>query len=74
MIKPTVGRVVWYYNGTQEQRQPLAAIVVFVHTDRMVNLSVFNAAGAQYGESSVRLVQEDEGRPAKGRWCEWMPY
>lgn len=77
MIKPTVGRVVWYHpafqpdQGIDEGTQ--AAIVCFVHSDTCVNLSVFDENGTPSGKSSVHLFQGDGARPG-GEYAEWMPY
>lgn len=78
MIKPTIGRVVWYHalDSTPDQ-QPQAAMVAYVHSDTMVNLGVFDMNGMPgTGETSVFLWQGDRGdKPAPGtRYCEWMPY
>lgn len=78
VIKPTVGRVVWYrpcasdpFNGSDGQ--PLAAIVTHVWNDRMVNLGVFDPNGFVHGVTSVTLAQEGDEAPT-ARYCEWMPY
>lgn len=73
MISPTVGRVVWYWNNPQTQKQPNAAIVAFVHTDTMVNLAVFDNLGIATSLSSVYLYQGEGERPTRN-FCEWMPY
>lgn len=83
MIKPTVGRVVWYTPTKDEHGmyqfpclsgQPLAAIIACVHTDVMVNLTVFDANGEPHGVCSVDLIQDGQPKPDYGRYCEWMPY
>lgn len=75
MIKPTIGRVVWYYGaGVSHDAEPNAAIVVKVWTDDMVNLTVFDANGIPSGATSVVLVQDGYGNPGGGAWCCWMPY
>lgn len=79
MIRPTVGRVVWYRpNGREELNvldpaQPLAAIVAFVHGDKMVNLSVIDHVGQRHAVERVLLLQEGDN-PSTGHYCEWMPY
>lgn len=74
MIKPTIGRVVWYQpNGTEGYNGPLAAIVCHVHSDTMVNLAVLDPNGNPLSRTSVVLVQDDDGRPV-GPYAEWMPY
>lgn len=81
-IKPTVGRIVWYYPAvncaesgfaSNSGDQPLAAIIARVWHDRMVNLTVFDANGVPHARTSVPLLQdlEDSGTSA---FCTWMPY
>lgn len=79
MIKPTPGRVVWYWPGPQDptpifKGEALAASVARVINEREVNLTVSRADGITYGRHSVRLLQEGDKRPAEGPFCEWMPY
>lgn len=77
MIKPTVGRVVWFWPSTANEgadtKQPFAAMVAYVHSDSMVNLTVVNHNGAQFAVTSVPLRQPEDERPS-GMYCEWMPY
>lgn len=80
MIKPTVGRIVWYRpyahelfvddRKREEVRWP--AIVVYVWRHDMVNLAVFDPNGALKPHTSVVLAQGDE-EPGEGE-CEWMPF
>jgi hypothetical protein len=78
LIKPTVGRVVWFHQGTAGifpgSEGTCAAVVAFVHGERMVNLAVFDADGNAHARTSVPLVQEGDAVPASGFYCEWMPY
>lgn len=78
MIKPTIGRVVWFQpakNPEQPLReQPFAALVTHVWGDRMVNLACFNEAGTPFSATSVPLLQDDDEKPAHGYFAEWMPY
>ena len=83
MIKPAVGRVVWYHPSDYDlghtralpPGETCAAIVTYVHGDRMVNLVVFDVNGGSHPRTSVQLVQDDVQSPAAGHsWCEWMPY
>lgn len=71
-INPTVGRVVHYFDSTEATR-PLAGVICYVHSDTMVNLTVFTQNGDPVGRTSVSLVQEGEPKPL-GHRCEWMPY
>jgi hypothetical protein len=78
MIRPTVGRVLWYHPSENDpapifRGEVLAAIVTRVVTEKRVNLTVFRADGVTYGRDAVRLCQEDEERP-RAPFCEWMPY
>ena len=74
MIKPTVGRVVWYHPaGSTAAEQPLAAIVARVWSDTCVNLAVFDSNGAASNQTSVFLFQGDGERPSSC-YAEWMPY
>jgi hypothetical protein len=79
MIKPTVGRVVWYRPGEHDgmavgqDKQPLDAHIVYVHSDRVVNLVVFDAVGTMHRKTSVVLVQEGDPVPQFAH-AEWMPY
>lgn len=77
MIKPTVGRVVWFYpKNHQPNDQPLAAIVAHVWSDTCVNLAIFDANGCPMSDppTSVLLVQEGNEIPTGGHYCAWMPY
>ena len=76
MIKPTVGRVVWFYKHVEGQghKGPLAAHVCHVHSDSMVNLMVIDQDGNPHAETSVNLVQEISNEAPKFDYCTWMPY
>lgn len=81
MIKPTIGRVVWFYPAGRKDQVPLAAIVTAVWGDRCVNLSIFERNGVpmSHPPTSVQLVQEGDSIPedANGNCCThctWMPY
>jgi hypothetical protein len=77
MIQPTIGRVVWFYQSAPATSdvQPEAAMVTYVHSDRMVNLVVFGPYGQPRGVTSVALVQpEDDNKTPFGPYCAWMPY
>ena len=73
MIKPTVGRVVWFYSSKAPE-EALAAIVAYVHSDRMVNLMVIEPTGNPRGQTSVQLLQDDDKPHGAAFWCAWMPY
>lgn len=77
VIKPTVGRVVWFYpKGYVDGQEPLAAIVTHVWSDTCVNLAIFDANGRPLADppTSVLLVQEGNPIPTGGLYCTWMPY
>lgn len=81
IIKPTVGRVVLFRPSSNSVepgfsfygQQPCAAVVAYVHSDTMVNLTVFDHVGNPHSRTSVPLVQDDDEYP-QGSYCEWMPY
>lgn len=79
MIRPTIGRVVWYRPSKEDgitrdvKADRLAAIIALVHSDSMVNLAVFDADGMARSRTSVKLHQEDGVTCPPGA-CEWMPY
>ena len=78
VIKPTVGRVVWFWESapTSETEQPQAAIVAHVWSDTCVNLAIFDPNGVPWAKppTSIHLVQEGEDAPSSGMYCSWMPY
>ena len=74
MIKPTVGRVVWFYPaGSANKEQPLAAIIAHVWSDTCVNLAVFDANGISSNQTSV-FLWPGEGEAPTSLFAEWMPY
>jgi hypothetical protein len=84
MITTTVGRKVWYRPNAYDvsgpggmqcaPNAPLDATVVCVHSDRMVNLVIFDCNGHMHRRCSVRLLQDDD-LPHDGQsYAEWMPY
>lgn len=89
MIKPTVGRKVWYRPSKSDQTgpipmtfagQPLDATIIAVWGDRMVNLLVIDVYGKAFPVLSCTLLQDGD-EPQKdadgnivGRYAEWMPY
>lgn len=83
LIKPTVGRALWFFPGTAlavsrgiayEPGTPLAASIVYVHGDRMVNLAVLDTKGKSHGLLSVPLLQENDAPPSNEFFAMWMPY
>ena len=76
MIKPTIGRVVWYYpENAQLSDQPFPALVCYVHSDEIINVAGFDANGLQFAKTSVPLIQDEaKYREQKNRFACWMPY
>ena len=84
MFKPTIGRVVWYWPTAYDlaqgmfaypgSDQPMAATVSFVHSDRMVNLSVVDHNGQAFEKRSTTLLQDGDVVRDRAGYAEWMPY
>lgn len=73
-IKPTIGRVVWFYPaGHREGEQPHAALIAFVHSDSMINIGAIDPNGRSYNQTSVPLIH-DGTVPDGGRYATWMPF
>lgn len=82
-ITPTVGRVLHFiptadymasrHLAFSDHSQPLAAVIAYVHSDTMVNLTVWDQNGTQFGVCSVPLVQEG-ARSGGSFYAEWMQY
>lgn len=77
MIKPSIGRIVWYQPHDDEDMvrhdQPHAAIVVSVLDDEHVNLAMFDANGVARTRGGVFLFGGEGDRP-KAPFAEWMPF
>jgi hypothetical protein len=76
---PTVGRMAWYNPGRHDGIShtagvPLAAIVAYVHSDRLVNLHVIDQNGDAHPRTSVAFVHESDVPPEYAAYCSWMPY
>lgn len=80
MIKPSIGRVVWYTPSRDDVQlprnspQPLAAIIAYVHSDTCVNLAVFDRNGASLSRTSVPLIHDEITQSPDHAFAEWMPY
>lgn len=75
MIKPTIGRVVHYYPMHHDEvAQPFAALITYVHNDRLVNLAYFDAGGVAGSAKVVTLLQDDEIAADGSDYCCWMPF
>ena len=89
-IKPTEGRIVlfcptqqhaeWLRLNVISLHDPMAAMIAYVHPSGLVNLSVADHLGHQYGVQNVQLLQnaDDAKFDSEGRllesYCTWMPY
>lgn len=85
MIKPTIGRVVWYHPDLSDMQrfpnlmidtngeQPHAAMIVHVWSDTCVNLVIYDKNGVPFNRTSVYLRQPDVPKPEYAH-CEWMPF
>lgn len=76
MITPTTGRVVWYRTSEAialDSKQPLAALITYVHSDTMINIVVFDPNGNPHSRTSVWLW-DGESERREGSYAEWMPY
>ena len=73
MIKPTVGRIVWFYPKGQTDEPPLAAMIVCVWSDTCVNLAIFQKDGNSMKDppTSILLVQDGNPVPSGGHYCAW---
>lgn len=82
VIIPTVGRKVYYRapanaaaQGIQiyNHDQPCDATVLYVHSERMVNVLVVDHMGNTHKLPSTTFVQPGDPVPSHG-YVEWMPY
>lgn len=75
-IKPTIGRVVWFWREEprSSDEQAEAAIVVYVHSDTEVSLVVFDRFGAPRPELQTWLVNDDATPRPTHRYATWMPF
>ncbi len=72
-VAPTVGRIVHFHEEyDMPDSPPKAAIVVFVHTPEMVNVTAFNNSGTPYGILSVPFIHDLDNLPSHAtRYCYW---
>lgn len=77
MIQPSVGRKVWYYQSSSDAMnpnvQPRDATIVYVISDRLVNLRVSDTQGDTMPKLAVQLYQGEDDEP-KSEFACWMPY
>lgn len=77
-VKPAIGSIVWYYPGVAEKptikalgQGPLAAIVVGVWNNRLVNLAVFDGEGEHHKRLQVELLQDGDDAPTADHYAAW---
>lgn len=86
-IKPTVGRRLWYFASksdylgstvpmtVSDRAKPLDAGIAYVHSDRLINISVADQNGVLHNRTSITLYQAGEDVPFEvGGYCVWMDY
>lgn len=81
MIEPTIGRIVWFYQGKAKANniadngdQPMTAQIIYVHNPRLVSLDITDHRGTHHSKAKVKLMQGDEDFTPVEDWCEWMPF
>lgn len=84
MIKPTIGRRVWYWPSPkqlaegvfhmEDAHQACDAGVVFVVSDTKVHLLVTDHWGRIGFVKNVRLLQDNDVAVAEEAHAQWMPY
>lgn len=83
VIAPSVGRKVHFYPGDVQFHSkphcinpavPMDATVVFVWSDRMVNLHVVDHIGQVHALTSITLRQPDDVIAEGAAYAEWMPF
>lgn len=82
MIKPTIGRVLWFWPSLEVQQgfvvlhpeQACVAQIAYVWADDLINISANDHRGIQKAFTSVPLIQPGQSKPASGFCCEWMPF
>lgn len=71
-IQPTIGRIVYFFMKKDDKEK--AALVCNVHSDRLVNLFVYNHDGSGFPFVGATLVQPRDEVPGGGPYCTWMPF
>lgn len=75
LIKPSIGRVVWFYPaGHSREGQALPALISYVHSDACINVGGFDQNGNPVSATSVALIPAGEPLPETGHVATWMPY
>jgi hypothetical protein len=76
VIKPTIGRRIWYWPTSDENRdsldaaQPFDAGVVYVRTDTHVNLDVGAHNGHRFFRPNVQIT--DQATPGCAQWMHYQ--
>lgn len=67
---PSVGRIVHYRQTSDEYDllQPFAAIITFVHSAELVNLTVFDHDGGRLSRIAVKLSVGQATKPGCWNW------
>ncbi|MES2415109.1 MAG: hypothetical protein V4614_14985 [Pseudomonadota bacterium] len=84
VIVPTVGRKVYFRPPANDvahgfhvynKDQPCDATVVYVHSERMVNVLIVDHMGNQHKRTSVPFNQPgDDASQHQSGYVEWMPF
>lgn len=81
VIIPEVNRNVHFIPGDADRAvmvaigiQPLHAVVLYVHNERSVNLSIIDHVGNRHTRQSVQLAQEGDAVADGTSYCRWMQY
>lgn len=79
MIKPTVGRIVYFFGGAQSPihcptNEPLAAIITAVINEHLLNLAVFDYVGHVHPVTNCPLIQPGQATKLSATHCTWMSY
>lgn len=73
VIIPTIGRVVYLYEGGRSAK-PRAAIIADALPNGRINVSGFDHDGSRIPMSNIPLVQDHQEPPATGWFAAWMPF
>ena len=73
-MKPSIGRVVWYYPANHGDSQPWPALIAYVTSDDNINVGGFRYDGTPFNDSGVTLLLPDAQPPEGLAYCTWMPY
>jgi hypothetical protein len=74
MLKPVIGMPLHYYSADKRPGQgvqPQLAFVAYVHSDRLVNVALFDSDGHPqlHPPTSIPLLQDGDKIPKKGAFC-----